>query len=145
MRGISHYGWRDRVELLTTPLVAEANEVFGADEMESRIRLYAERVKKKLPVCGQPRAVEAAEPLMWCAWCLKRAARKYCSRQCRYAAEVSRAVRRAAVRVASRTNAANYRVECRHCGREAFGRPDKVYCSRACKYQAQNVRRRKGA
>jgi hypothetical protein len=142
------YKWRDRPAVLSTRRVPAAGEVFSPEELEARIRLYAARVAKRLPVCGRPRAVEA-EPLMWCAWCLRRTARKFCCRQCRYAAEVSRAATRA-VRVAeardsSRTNAKNHRVECRHCGRESFGRPDKIYCGRWCKTQAQNVRRRKGA
>ena len=92
----------DRVEVATTPLVPAAGEAFTADELEARIRFYAERVARELPACGEspaaPRATRArygrratAEPVKGvCRVCGAafegRPHKRHCSDRCRWKA-----------------------------------------------------------
>ena len=131
------------VPVLTTPRVRPANAVFGPAELEARIRVYADRASRRLPVCGGvPRA---DRPARWCPWCLGRLGpnprMEFCSGRCRKAWVRWRASRRESrlpppprVPVGA----------CRECGGDVFGRADKVFCSPKCRLRAIRARR-KGA
>ena len=76
----------DRVEVATTPLVPAAGEAFTADELEARIRFYAERVARARygrrataePVKGVCRVCGAAFE--------GRPHKRHCSDRCRWKA-----------------------------------------------------------
>ena len=135
----------DRVAavLSRVPRVRRANAVFGPAEMEARIRAYAERAARRLPVCGGvPRA---DRPARWCPWCLGRLGpnpqMEFCSPAHGKAHARWLDCRRKARGPVPRPEPVG---ECRECGGDVFGRADKVFCSPRCRLRAIRARR-KGA
>ena len=123
--------------------VRRANAVFGPAEMEARIRAYAGRAARRLPVCGGVARAEC--PARWCPWCLGRLGPNprmdFCSGRCRKAwVRWHAARRRCRVPAAPPASVG----QCRECGGDVFGRADKVFCSPKCRLRAIRARR-KGA
>jgi hypothetical protein len=135
----------DRVAavLSCVPRVRRANAVFSPAELEARIRAYAGRAARRLPVCGGVARAEC--PARWCPWCLGRLGpnprMEFCSGRCRKAWVRWRAARRESRLPAPPRAAVG---QCRECGGDVFGRADKVFCSPKCRLRAIRARR-KGA
>jgi predicted nucleic acid-binding Zn ribbon protein len=135
----------DRVAavLSCVPRVRRANAVFSPAELEARIRAYAGRAARRLPVCGGVARAEC--PARWCPWCLGRLGpnprMEFCSGRCRKAWARWRAARQESRLPAPPRVPVG---QCRECGGDVFGRADKVFCSPKCRLRATRARR-KGA